>query len=145
MALAYLRSEDYDHQYPILDMNNDGTLLRIFQDSIVAGAQMVRDIWGHVVSNPRDQNLDKEKMYELEKQLLGLDKTTTLNPVNKAAWKTPQPPPCPVCKEKVCLTWLAADEVRCGQCGHQFPPSGQWQEVTVATRNGLAKVRTRTY
>ena len=65
-ALIFLRGESYENQFVWLDMNNDGTLLKMLGDRIAAGAQVVRDIWGHVIGNPRNDNLDKKAMYPLE-------------------------------------------------------------------------------
>jgi hypothetical protein len=90
------------------------------------------------------QDAERNRAFEMERKLYELERVP-INPCTQGFWKTPQPPKCPRCGETQCLTWLGADECRCGQCGKQWPPSGQWAEVTVATRAGLATVRMRTY
>ena len=137
-ALAYLREQMYEHQYPILDMNNDGTLLRIFQDSIVAGAQVVRDVWGKIVGNPRDQNLDKKALFPHECLAAGTtaQQQITQNMAGTGLWAPEKIPPCPYPDCKATCRVAINNKFHCNQCSRDTPNPACSQEVMVCGRNG---------
>jgi predicted phage terminase large subunit-like protein len=149
-ALIFLRGESYENQFALLDMNNDGRLAKMFVDRIAAGAQAVRDIWGHVIGNPRADNLDKKAMYPLEAANAGVSvQQVVKNMSGQGVWKDPPAPACenPDLKDakgnKVRCDGKTAvvgnNRYRCTACGHhQWGPSGPPMVVYVG-RNGFVE------
>jgi hypothetical protein len=101
--------------------------------------QVFKDARGNTVSNPRNDNLDKQKNYELEKRLLGLDRVPELNPVTKKAWERKPTPECknPDCRKLGKATVeIAGGQIKCNQCGLQFWPDGSNPGYVTCDRNG---------
>jgi predicted phage terminase large subunit-like protein len=134
MALAYLRSEEYEHQYPILDMARTGMLARI-QGTIAESVQFVtRNVFGKRVENPRDENVDRKALFPVEAQLRGLD-VAQINPQTAAAWELPPVGPCPKCKATITVL-VGGGQAHCNACGAQWWPDGRAPLVTYAVRSG---------
>jgi hypothetical protein len=93
--------------------------------------QVSRDVFGQIQDNPRNDNLNAAKNWELERRLRGLD-LGTLNPASEDVWK-PKTPPCVSCGNKATVKLGAA--VHCNQCGHDDFPDGKPKSMYCG-RNG---------
>jgi len=144
MALAFLREQEYGNSYAWLDMNADGSLLRMLGDRIAAGAQVVKDAFGRIAASPRDDNRDAKKLFPLELQARGLD-PQTVNPCNVGVWKQEEAPPCidADCRKNIpkCTIFIGSGgngvmRCRCQQCGREWWKDGIAPLVTYAVRDG---------
>jgi predicted phage terminase large subunit-like protein len=87
--------------------------------------------------NPRTDNLHRNEMFELEKELRGLKETSG---ENREAGAEPKTPVCERCGAT--CTIRLNQGVHCNQCGFDFYPTGcSAPEITYATRDGLVARR----
>jgi len=120
--------------YGVLDWAAGGGQERTLVAIAAKVVNTVRDVWGHVIGNPRDQNLDRAKLYPMEALMRGLDPGQVQeNMSGQGKWKEPPSPSCPKCKS---ATTRLNNFYRCQQCGNQEWVEGQEPSVIFATRDG---------
>jgi hypothetical protein len=126
-ALTYLRELMYSDVYGALDFAKSGRAAEIKREGIISQTMgWFKDLaTGRMISNPRNDNMDRQKNYELERRLRQLD-AEKINPATRAIWVTAPLASCtnPAtidewdrtrCVGKMCPV---SGGLRCNQCGY---------------------------